>query len=192
KKMKTILRLSALALITLLSMNVSAQSVTRVAGAVASPTDGSGSGSGSTTLTVNVAELYSIVIDENASISLNDQDDFLNGAKSSVTNLTVFASKGYKIAATASADHFTSNAAEAGNTPLVNNVDILVSRNGESSDVNSTPLTKGGGIVFNSLSGEKNSEFDAQYHIPAENTEAFLTSGGQTLETVITYTITGN
>ena len=89
--MKTILRLSALALTAFFSMNVSAQSVTRVAGAGGSPTDGSGSGSGRTTLTVNVAELYSIVIDENASISLNDQEDFLNGAKSNVTNMTVFA-----------------------------------------------------------------------------------------------------
>ena len=189
--MKTILRLSALALTAFFSMNVSAQSVTRVTGAGGSTTDGSGSGSGSTTLTVNVAELYSIVIDENASISLNDQEDFVNGAKSNVTNMTVFASKGYKITATASADHFTSNATEAGSTPLVNNVDILVSRK-ESSDVNSTPLTTGGGVVFNSLSGEKNSAFDVQYHIPAANTGAFLTSGGQTLETVITYTITGN
>src|SRR5690606_32103780 len=102
------------------------------------------------------------------------------------------ASKGYKITATASADHFTSNATEASNIPLVNNVDILVSRNGESSDVNSTPLTTGGGVVFTSTSGEKNSAFDVQYQIPAANTEAFLTSGGQTLETVITYTITGN
>ena len=184
--MKTILRLSALALTAFFSTNVTAQTVTG-----ASSTDGSGSGSGSTTLTVNVAELYSIVIDDNASISLNDQDDFLNGAKSNVTNMTVFASKGYKITATASADHFTSNATEAGSTPLVNNVDILVSRK-ESSDVNSTPLTTGGGVVFNSLSGEKNSAFDVQYHIPAANTGAFLTSGGQTLETVITYTITGN
>src|SRR5690554_1263286 len=185
--MKTILRLSALALTVFFSTNVTAQTVTGAA-----QTDGSGSGSGSTTLSVNVAELYSIVIDENASISLNDQKDFLNGAKSNVTNMTVFASKGYKITATASADHFTSNATEAGNTPLVNNVDILVSRKGESSDVNSTPLTTGGGVVFNSLSGEKNSAFDVQYHIPAANTGAFLTSGGQTLETVITYTITGN
>lgn len=190
--MKTILRLSALALTAFFSMNVSAQSGTPVAGAAASPTNGSGSGSGSTTLTVNVAELYSIVIDENASISLNDQEDFLNGAKSNVTNMTVFASKGYKITATASADHFTSNATETGSTPLVNNVDILVSRKGESSDVTPVPLTTGGGVVFNSTSGEKNSEFDVQYHIPAANTGAFLTSGGQTLETVITYTITGN
>ena len=189
--MKTILRLSALALTAFFSMNVSAQSGTPVPGAAASPTDGSGSGSGSTTLTVNVAELYSIVIDESASISLNDQEDFLNGAKSNVTNMTVFASKGYKITATASADHFTSSATEAGNTPLVNNVDILVSRKGEGSVVKSTPLTTGGPIVFESKSGEKNSEFDVQYSIPAANTGAFLTSGGQTLETVITYTITG-
>src|SRR5690606_27036896 len=183
-----IIRISAFALTAFFSTNVTAQILTGAPGAGALSTDGSGSGSGSTTLTVNVAELYSIVIDENASISLNDQDDFLNGAKSNVTNMTVFASKGYKITATASADHFTSNAAEAGSTPLVNNVDILVSRKGESSNVNTTPLTTAGGIVFNSLSGEKNSEFDVQYHIPAANTEAFLTSGGQTLETVITYT----
>src|SRR5690606_32805871 len=159
--MKTILRLSALALTAFFSMNVSAQSGTRVAMSEGSTTNGSGSGS--TTLTVKVAELYSIVIDENASISLNNQEDFLNGAKSNVTNMTVFASKGYKITATASAEHFTSNATEAGNTPLVNNVDILVSRKGESSDVNSTPLTTGGGVVFNSLSGEKNSAFHVQY-----------------------------
>ena len=79
--MKTILRLSALALTAFFSMNVSAQSVTPVLRTATSPTDGSGSGSGSTTLTVNVAELYSIVFDENASISLNNQEDFLNGAK---------------------------------------------------------------------------------------------------------------
>ncbi|MEG1020281.1 MAG: hypothetical protein RSE50_02080, partial [Myroides sp.] len=60
--MKTILRLSALALTAFFSMNVSAQSFTTL-GTSASPTDGSGSGSGSTTLTVNVAELYSIVIE---------------------------------------------------------------------------------------------------------------------------------
>jgi len=186
--MKTILRLSALALTAFFSMNVSAQ----VPGAVASPTDGSGSGSGSTTLTVNVAELYSIVIDKSASISLNDQEAFLNGAKSNVTNMTVFASNGYKITAKASADRFTSNDTEAGNTPLVENVDILVSRNGGSSDVDPTPLATGDGVVvFESESGEKNSAFDVQYHIPAANTEAFLTSGGQILETVITYTITG-
>src|SRR5690606_15596721 len=177
--MKTVLRLSALALTAFFSMNVSAQSFTTL-GTPASPTAGSGSGSGSTTLTVNVAELYSIVIDQTASISLNNQDDFLNGAKSNVTNMTVFASKGYKITATASAEHFTSNAADASNTPEVNNVDILVSRKGESSNINPTPLTTAGSVVFNSLSGEKNSEFDVQYHIPAENTEAFLTSGGQT------------
>src|SRR5690554_2735806 len=185
--MKTILRLSALALTAFFSTNVTAQTVTS-----ASSTDGSGSGSGSTTLTVNVAELYSIVIDDNASISLNDQDDFLNGAKSNVTNMTVFASKGYKITATASADRFNTNATGAGSTPLVNNVDILVYRKGESSDVTPVPLTTGGDVVFNSSSGEKNSEFNVQYHIPAENTGAFLTSGGKTLETVITYTITGN
>src|SRR5690606_11652634 len=185
--MKTILTLSALALTAFFSTNVTAQTVTGT-----SSTNGSGSGSGSTTLTVNVAELYSIVIDDNASISLNDQKDFLNGAKSNVTNMTVFASKGYKITATASADHFTSNDTGAGSTPRVNNVDILVSRTGESSNVNSTPLTTARGVVFSSLSGEKNSAFDVQYHIPAENTEAFLTSGGQTLQTVLTYTITGN
>src|SRR5690606_4788241 len=189
--MKTILRLSALALTAFFSMNVSAQSGTPVLRTTGSPTDGSGSGS--TTLTVNVAELYSIVIDQNASIWLNDQDDFLNGAKSDVTNMTVFASKGYKITATASAERFTSNATAAGDTPLVNNVDILVSRKGESSDVTPVPLTTGDGVVvFNSTSGEKNSEFNVLYQIPAANTGAFLTSGGQTLETVITYTITGN
>lgn len=173
--MKTIFRLSALATTTLFSINASAQST-----------------SGITTLTVNVAELYSIIIDENALISLNDQEDFLNGAKSNVTNMTVFASKGYNITATASADIFTSNTAVSGSTPLVNNVDILVSRKGESSNVNTTPLSTVGGVVFSSESGEKNSEFNVQYHIPATNTEAFLTSGGKTLETVITYTITGN
>src|SRR5690606_21641465 len=131
--MKTILRLSALALTAFFSMNVSAQSYTTL-GTPASPTAGSGSGSGSTTLTVNVAELYSIVIDQTASISLNDQENLVNGAKSNVTNMTVFESKGYKITATASADRFTSSATEASNTPYVNNVDILVSRKGESPD----------------------------------------------------------
>src|SRR5690606_3853349 len=168
--MKTILRLSALALTAFFSMNVSAQSGTPVAGAGGSTTNGSGSGSGSTTLTVNVAELYSIVIDENASISLNDQEDFLNGAKSNVTNMTVFASKGYKITATASADHFTCNVIDATSTMLVNYVVISFSRNRKSSEVKSTPLTTGCGVVFNSLSGEKNSAFDVPYHIPAANT----------------------
>src|SRR5690606_15266798 len=125
-------------------------------------------------------------------ISLDDQEDFLNGGRSHVTNMTAFASTGYQITATASADHFTSNDTEVGSTSLVDNVDILICGKQESSNVNSTPLTTGGGVVFSSESGEKNSEFNVQYHIPATNTGAFLTSGGQTLETVITYTITGN
>lgn len=162
--------------------------------------NGNGNGNGygnatetsSTNLTVNVAQLYSIIVEPNATINLTTQNDFENGAKSGKSNMKVFASNGYKITAQASAEKFATNKANVTSTPNVNNVDVLLSRKGNSAVFAQTSLNHSGSTLHTSTSGENHTNFDVEYSIPSTNTDAFLTSGGQTLTTVVTYTITSN
>lgn len=195
--MKTIFRTSAAVLVALFSMSASAHGNGNGNGNGNGGNNGNGNGNGTPTtannttqLTVNVAELYSIIVDENATINLATQDDFMNGARSAATNMKVFASKGYKITAVASAEKFTSNKQGATDLPNVNNIDIIVSSPNAATE-RTTALNHTATEVFASDKGEKNTDFSVVYAIPAGNTEAFLTSGGQTLQTVVTYTITG-
>ena len=154
--MKTIFRTSAAVLVALFSMSASAHGN-------GNGNDGNGNGNGNgtpttanntTQLTVNVAELYSIIVDENATINLATQDDFMNGARSAATNMKVFASKGYKITAVASAEKFTSNKQGATDLPNVNNIDIIVSSPNAATE-RTTALNHTATEVFASDKGEK-------------------------------------
>lgn len=123
-----------------------------------------------TQLNINLAELYSISVDQNATINLTTQNDFENGSQSQNNIMSVFATHGYKLSM------------QTTNESFVNNVNLHF--NNQSVIPLSNTLTE----IYQSNNGSLRDLFNLYYRI--DNTEYFLNQINNSLTTTITYTIT--
>lgn len=123
-----------------------------------------------TQLTINLSEIYSISVDNDATINLTTQNDFENGSQSQNNVMSVFATHGYRISM------------QTTNESFVNNVNLYF--NNQSITPLSNTLTE----IYQSNNGSLRDVFNLHYGI--ENTEHFLNQTSNNLTTTITYTIT--
>jgi len=122
-----------------------------------------------TQLNINLTEIYSISVDNNATINLTTQDHFENGAQSQNNTMSVFATHGYKISM------------QTTNESFVNNVDLHF----DSQSI--TPLSNTLTEIYQSNTGTLRDVFNLYYRI--DDTEHFLNQPTNSLTTTITYTI---
>lgn len=122
-----------------------------------------------TELTINLSEIYSISVDNDATINLTTQAEFENGSRSQNNTMNVFATHGYKISMQTTEESF------------VNNVDLHF--NNQRVFPLSNTLTE----IYQSNSGTLSDMFNLYYRI--DNTQHFLNQPSK-LTTTITYTIT--
>lgn len=123
-----------------------------------------------TNLTINLSEVYSITVDNNATINLTSKNDYLNGSQSENNLLNVFATNGYRLSMQTTNENF------------VNNVDLHFS------NIITLPLSNTLTEIYQSNVGTLSDDFNLYYRI--EDTEPFLNQSTNTLTTIITYTIT--
>lgn len=123
-----------------------------------------------TELTINLSEIYSISVDNSATIDLTTQNDFEKGSQSQNNVMSVFATHGYKISMHTTNDSF------------VNNVDLHFNNQ------RVFPLSNTSTEIYQSPIGTLSDVFNLYYRI--DNTEYFLNQTSNNLTTTITYTIT--
>lgn len=123
-----------------------------------------------TQLNINLSEIYSILVDNSATINLTTQNDFENGSQSQNNVMSVFATHGYKLSMQTTNESFVSN------VNLHFNNQIIV------------PLSNTLTEIYQSNNGTLSDIFNLYYRI--DNTEPFLNQTSNNLTTTITYTIT--
>ena len=123
-----------------------------------------------TELNINLTEIYSISVDNSATINLTAQNEFENGSKSQNNVMSVFATHGYKISM------------QTTNESFVNNVNLHFN------DQSIIPLSNTLNEIYQSNNGTLRDMFNLYYRI--DNTEYFLNQTSNSLTTTITYTIT--
>lgn len=123
-----------------------------------------------TQLTINLSEIYSISVDNNATINLTTQNDFENGSQSQNNIMSVFATHGYKLSM------------QTTNESFVNNVDLHFNNQ------SIIPLSNSSTEIYQSNNGSLRDMFNLYYRI--DNTAYFLNQTSNNLTTTITYTIT--
>ena len=150
--------------------------------------------SSTSTLNVTVGEFYSINLsNENATILLDTEAKFTTGSESTPITMTIFSSRKYAVNAQVSSEDFSG--VTEGTTVKTNNIDLLVSKVTESSQITITDRSNKSlkhstaEEIVTSTKASKADVYNLVYSIPATNTAAFLNQFGKTINTQITYTL---